>query len=166
MRTKILLFFVIFASVMNACKEEKPAPVIPKEPINITAEGFALLAAKAVDKQGLNEGSSRFILVKGYNITDIDADGAKVRHFPKIWEYESLKPILIKYPLSLQNICEKSSSMQIDKLKVFLNDFSSKDGLFKVEPRPKYLITVGNEVFLVGYGLKLWKTREQVALER
>lgn len=166
MKTKSLLLFVIFVALLTSgCKKEKPAPVIPKEPINITAEDFALLAAITVDKQGLNESFSRFIVEAGYNINDVEADGARVRHFQKIWEYGKLEPIAIQYPLSVQLICEKGSLIEISNLEVFLKNYNSGDGLFQVNPRPKYIVTVGNKVFLVGYSLKLWRSRETIELE-
>jgi hypothetical protein len=166
MKTKMYYFslIVIFVSVLiNGCKKEEKAPVVSKEPIKITAEEFALLSAITVDKQGLQENFSRFIIKSGYQITDVEADGAKVINFPSIFQYDKLKPILKEFPLSIQLICSAGSRIKIENYEDFVNNYGPEDGLFSVDPKPKYIVYVGDKIFLVGYKLKLWKTHKQVS---
>jgi hypothetical protein len=165
MKTKIFFIAIVIVTLI-CCKDKTPITekfetMTLKE---VTLEEFVVLATNSVDKKGLPEGKSIFILKKGYSIIEesySNIEGVHVKKFPTVWEYDRLKPVLIKFPLSVQLICKEGSLLQIENLEEYLTLYGPEDGFYRVNPKPKYLVSAQDKLFLVRQEGGFWHSREE-----
>lgn len=137
----------------------------------VTIEEFVLDVSKKADSWNLKKKSRPlFVLDEGYEILEKEEagnpGGALVKNFPEFWEYHNLKPYVEDFELTVMLVCSGGSQLLIYNLEEFLNIYSPDDGKFRVWPKPKYIVSYGNKIFLIGYDGKIWRTRRQSEHER
>ncbi len=159
---KILLLSLIFALVLGtSCKKKETVLLSPKKEVKeISKKEFAESAVRTAYFRLSSQGDSVVVSANHWKLIGTDAKFAVIKLFKPKWNYDELKPILKDYPLTVVYRFSDGSQNLVYSYEEFVNLIKNDDGpFFVLEPRPKYMVFLGKEIYLVSVKTKIWNQR-------
>ena len=155
---KFVFMFIVFALVFSCKKAPPPAspPPPPPPPPKTELVAFIQNIGDLSEVKNLEQGKSVEVSINPEKVLST-ATTATVERFKSEWTYDELVPVNKKIPLTIIWPAERPSLLILD-----YNDlegyYSSKDKFLVLDPKPEYVVKVGDKTYWVSKDRKLWKT--------